>query len=277
MAKGKKYFEIVLRYAVLIFCVVVTLYPVIWMLAGSMKTEGEFYKNIWGFASRLNFDNYISAWERGGLGAKYLNSIFVTGLFLLISIPANCFAAYVLARLNFRGKKFIYGFLLLGMMIPGGVLGMPTFTVALKIGLVNKLWGLALIYAGQSISFGVFLMRSFYISLPKSLEEAAMTDGCTRIKSFIHIILPLTMPGIMTQVIFNGLNIWNEYFLASIMIRNEANHTLPLGIIKFTGEYNIYYPELFASLACATLPIIVIYLFAQKAFVQGLTAGATKG
>lgn len=277
MQKVAKYSEIIMRYTVLIFCLVVTLYPVIWMLSGSMKTEAEFYQNIWGFPNTLNIQNYISAWDRGGLGTKYINSIYVTVLFLVISLPANCFAAYVLARLDFKGKKWIYRFLLIGMMIPGGVLGMPTFTVAIKLGLINQLWGLSLIYAGQSISFGVFLMRSFYISLPKSLEEAAMTDGCTRMKSFVHIILPLTLPGIMTQIIFNGLNIWNEYFLASILIRSEQNQTLPLGIIKFTGEYNIYYPELFASLACATLPMIVIYLLAQRVFVQGLTAGAVKG
>ncbi len=277
MYKLLKTGEVVFRYLVLILCVIVTIYPVIWMVAGSFKTEAEFYQNIWGFASEINFANYKAAWEHGSLGSKYTNTILVTGLFLIFSIPANCVAAYALARVQFKGSKWIYRFLLLGMMIPGGVLGMPTFTVALKLGLVNKLWGLSLIYAGQSVSFGVFLMRSFYISLPKSLEEAAMVDGCTRMRSFIRIILPLTMPGIVTQVVFNGLNVWNEYFLASIFIRSEENQTLPLGIIAFTGEYNIYYPELFAALTCATIPIIVVYLLAQRFFVDGMTAGAVKG
>ncbi len=275
--KTKKMAGAALRLLVLLIMTVITLYPVIWMLSGSMKSDEEFYKNIWGLASAIRPENYASAWVRGALGSKYFNSVFVTALFLVIILPVNCCVAYVIARMQFRGRKFLYMFLLMGMMVPGGVLGMPTFSVALKLKLVDTLYGIALVYCGQAISFGMFLMRSFYISLPKSLEEAAMIDGCTRFRSFVHVILPLTIPGIMTQVVFSGLNTWNEYFMASIMLRTEDKRTLPLGIMTFVGEYNIYYPQLFAALCCATLPIIIVYLLAQKAFVEGLTAGAVKG
>ncbi len=265
------------RWAVLIFFLIITLYPVIWMIFGSLKDTGEFYMNIWGIPKAFHFENYVEAWIRGGLGRKYINSIITTGLFMLIVLPVNCCAAYALARTRFKGRRFIYLFLLVGMMIPGGVLGMPTYSVALKLGLVNKLWGISLVYAGQAISFGVFLMRSFYISLPKSLEDAAMIDGCNRFQSFMKVVLPLTKPGIMIQVVFSGLNTWNEYFLASIMLRSEGVKTLPLGIMTFVGEYSTDFPQMFAALTCATLPLILIYLFAQKQFIEGLTAGATKG
>ena len=275
----KKKFSIgaVFRWVILLFFLVITIYPVIWMIFGSLKTTSDFYTNIWGIPETFHISNYIEAWERGGLGQKYINSIFVTGLFLLIIIPVNCCAAYVLARVKFRGRKMIYMFLLVGMMIPGGILGMPTYSVALKLGLVNSTWGIAFVYAGQAISFGVFLMRSFYISLPKSLEDAAMIDGCNRFQSFVKVVLPLTKPGIMIQVVFSGLNTWNEYFLASIMLRSEEVKTLPLGIMTFVGEYSTDFPQMFAALTAATMPLIIIYLFAQKQFIAGLTAGATKG
>ena len=227
MRKKKFSMGSAVRWVILLFFLVITVYPVIWMIFGSLKTTSDFYTNIWGIPETFQISNYIEAWGRGGLGQKYINSIFVTGLFLLIIIPVNCCAAYVLARVRFQGRKLIYMSLLVGMMIPGGILGMPTYSVALKLGLVNSTWGIAFVYAGQAISFGVFLMRSFYISLPKSLEDAAMIDGCNRFQSFVKVVLPLTKPGIMIQVVFSGLNTWNEYFLASIMLRSDEVKTLP--------------------------------------------------
>ncbi len=277
MRKKKFSMGSAVRWVILLFFLVITVYPVIWMIFGSLKTTSDFYTNIWGIPETFQISNYIEAWGRGGLGQKYINSIFVTGLFLLIIIPVNCCAAYVLARVRFQGRKLIYMFLLVGMMIPGGILGMPTYSVALKLGLVNSTWGIAFVYAGQAISFGVFLMRSFYISLPKSLEDAAMIDGCNRFQSFVKVVLPLTKPGIMIQVVFSGLNTWNEYFLASIMLRSDEVKTLPLGIMTFVGEYSTDFPQMFAALTAATMPLIIIYLFAQKQFIAGLTAGATKG
>lgn len=183
----------------------------------------------------------------------------------------------MISRLRFRGRTLISTFLLVGMMVPGGVLGMPTYTVALKLGLINSIPGIALVYAGQNISFGVFMLRAFYVGLPVSLEEAAMIDGCTRFQSFLRVIMPLTKPGIMIQVIFSGLNIWNEYFLASLMLRTEDLKTLPLGLMSFVGEYATDFPQLFAALTAVTLPMIIVYLLAQKQFIRGLTAGSTKG
>lgn len=277
MRKKKVTIGSVFRWAILLFFLVITIYPVIWMIFGSLKTTGDFYTNIWGIPDTFHISNYIEAWERGGLGRKYLNSILVTGLFLLIIIPVNCCAAYVLARVRFKGRKLIYMFLLVGMMIPAGILGMPTYSVALKLGLVDSVWGIAFVYAGQAVSFGVFLMRSFYVSLPKSLEDAAMIDGCNRFQSFVKVVLPLTKPGIMIQVVFSGLNTWNEYFLSSIMLRSEEAKTLPVGIMTFVGEYSTDFPQMFAALTAATMPLIIIYLLAQKQFIEGLTAGATKG
>ena len=262
---------------ILLLVIVITLYPVIWMVSGSLKSQQEFYTNIWGIPQSWLFQNYINAWETGKLGSRYLNTILITAVFLAISLPVNCCAAYALGRLSFKGRGIIYTILLMGIMMPGGVLAIPTFTVALHFGLVNSMVGLSVIYCASSVSFGIFIMRSFFISLPKSLEEAALIDGCTPFKSFRKIILPLSVPGIMTQVIFNGLNTWNEYFMASIFLRDEKKYTLSIGIATMQNASRIIYPELFAALCWVTLPMIVVYLICQKSFIEGIAAGAVKG
>lgn len=264
-------------YLVLFLVVLITIYPMLWMLSGSLKGSEEFYTNIWGIPREFKFENYVQAWQQGKLGEKYINSIIVTLCFLAIILPCNCCAAYAIARLKFKGRRAIYTYLLLGIMIPNGVLVIPIFCVSMSMGLNNTLLGLILVYAAQNISFGTFLMRSFFISLPKGLEEAAMIDGCSRFRSFLSVILPLTIPGIMTQVVYCGLNTWNEYMFASVMIRDSSLKTLPLGLEVFINDYNSNLPVMFAALVCVTLPLVIVYLIAQKTFIEGMTAGAIKG
>lgn len=264
-------------YLVMIVFLIITVYPIIWMIAGSLKTESEFYSNIWGLPSVPQWENYLLAWKKANMGTKYLNSVLTTGAVLLILIPINCCAAYALARVKFKGRKAILNYLLLGIMLPAGVLAMPVFTVVNELGLINTRQGLVMVYAAQAIAFGMYIMRGFFISLPKSLEEAAMIDGCTRFQSFLHVILPLAVPGLVTQVIFSGLSVWNEYIRASLIIRTADLQTLPLGMVMFSNLENNNYPQMFAALSMATLPMVLIYLICQKAFQKGVTAGAVKG
>lgn len=276
-AKTKKIISRIAIYIVVVFFLVITLYPILWMISGSLKTENEFYKNIWGLAKIPQFINYVHAWKKADLAPKFLNSVLTTGAFLCILIPINCCAGYAIARVNFKGKKVIFYFILMGIMMPAGVLAMPTFTIVNEMGLLNTRTGLVLVYTGQAISFGTFIMRGFFISLPKSLEEAAMIDGCSRFKCFIKIILPLAIPGITTQVIFSGLANWNEYLRANLLIRSSRLQTIPLGMATFANQDNINYPEMYSALVLATIPVVVLYLLAQKTFIKGVTSGAVKG
>ena len=264
-------------FLIVLFFFLLTVYPVIWMFCGSLKGPNEFYTNVWGLPSDPQWQNFADAWKNGAMGEKFCNSLIVTLGSLLLLIPINSCAAYAIGRLHFRGRRLIYGFLLMGIMIPSGVLGIPTFTVALRMGLNNTHLGLILIYVGQSIAMGVFIMRSFFISLPKELEEAAMIDGCTPFGSFLRVILPLASPGVMTQIIFNGLTIWNEYFMANIMLTKAEKLTLPLSIANFVGQHTTNYPVLFAALTIVTLPVVITYVLAQKGFIEGVSAGAVRG
>jgi ABC-type glycerol-3-phosphate transport system permease component len=272
-----KFLTRILLYALLLVVFLVSVYPVLWMVLGSLKNTQEFYNNIWGVPSRLSWGNYADAWTRAAIGQKYVNSILVTVGFLALLLPTVCCSAYAIARLQFKGKKSLYTFFLMGIMVPSGVLAIPSFIVATKLGLTNSMIGLILFYAAQSTAFGLFLMRSFFISLPRSLEEAAMIDGCTPFGGFVRVMLPLSMPGIMTQVIYSGLMVWNEYMIASLFVRSTGLQTLPLGMRVFVGQYSTDYPALFAALVCATIPMLIVYIAGQKTFIAGMTAGAVKG
>ena len=262
---------------ILLIMVIICIYPIVWMFFGSMKDKAEFYTNIWGLPKQIHLDNYIAAWKNADLGRRFINSLIVTLGSMCIMIPVTSCAAYAVARLNFKGKNRIYMYLLLGIMIPAGVLGIPTFTVAMKMGLLNSHFGLMLIYAAQNIAMGMFIMRGFFISLPRELEEAAMIDGCSRFGCFVRIIVPLARAGVATQVIFNGLTIWNDYFMANIMITKDELRTLPLSIANFVGKHSTNYPELFAMLTMATIPVIIVFVLSQKSFIEGVAAGAVKG
>lgn len=262
---------------ILLIMVIICIYPIVWMFFGSMKDKAEFYTNIWGLPKQIHLDNYIAAWKNADLGRRFINSLIVTLGSMCIMIPVTSCAAYAVARLNFKGKNLIYMYLLLGIMIPAGVLGIPTFTVAMKMGLLNSHFGLMLIYAAQNIAMGMFIMRGFFISLPRELEEAAMIDGCSRFGCFGRIIVPLARAGVATQVIFNGLTIWNDYFMANIMITKDELRTLPLSIANFVGKHSTNYPELFAMLTMATIPVIIVFVLSQKSFIEGVAAGAVKG
>ena len=156
-----------------------------------------------------------------------------------------------------------------------GRAGYSHFSVALKFGLVNTYWGMILFGAAQCMAFGTFLLRSFFISLPRGLEEAAMIDGCTRFRVYpCHS--SLAKPGIMTLVIYDGITIWNEYLLANVLLRDAEKMTLPLGMKAFMDKYVTDYPQLFAALVIVTIPMLIIYFFAQKSFIEGMTAGSVK-
>lgn len=277
MKSFHKIFLKVLGYCLLAIALMLSLYPVIWMVLGSLKDTNAFYNNIWGISKVLHWENYVYAWNKAAIGQKYINTVLVTVGFLALLLPTVSCAAYAIARLNFPGKKKIYMYFLSGIMVPSGILAIPSFIVATQLGLTNKRIGMILFYAAQATAFGIFLMRSFFISLPKSLEEAAMIDGCSRFGSFLRVILPLSIPGIMTQVVYSGLVVWNEYMLASLFVRSTELQTLPLGMKVFIGQYSTDYPSLFAAMVCATIPMLIIYICAQKTFIAGMTAGAVKG
>jgi ABC-type glycerol-3-phosphate transport system permease component len=244
---------------------------------GSVKSGSEFYSNIWGLPTSWTLSNFADAWGEAGLGRKFVNSITVTLGAMALVLPITSAAGYALASFHFPGRRFIYVYLLLGIMVPFGVIAIPVFTVVVQLHLLSTLPGLILVYSALGLPLGVFLMHSFFTSIPRELEEAGLVDGCTPIGAFFRVVLPLAKPGLITQLIFTGTTVWNEYFLASILIHKESLQTLPLGLVVFTSKNGIDFPQLFAALTIVTAPLVIVYLLAQRQFIAGLSAGAVKG
>jgi len=264
-------------YIVMAIVVILTIYPMLWMLFGALKSQGEFYTNIWSWPHVFAWSNLSQAWDQAGLGQKFGNSVIVTVGTLVLVVPISSMAGFSFAKVSYPGRRWLYYFILIGIMIPFGVTAIPTLTVTLSFHLFDTLQGLILVYAAQNVSFGTFLMYAFFSSIPDELIEAAQSDGTTRFGAFRKIVLPLARPGLATLLIFTGTGIWNEYFMASVLIHKPNLETLPLGLVVFTTQHATDYPELFAALTIVTAPMVVVYLVAQRQFISGLTAGALKG
>jgi raffinose/stachyose/melibiose transport system permease protein len=264
-------------YLIMAVLVVLTIYPMIWMLLGAFKSLGEFYTNIWGLPEVWRWSNFAQAWSQVQLGQKFINSIIATVGTLILTLPLCSMAGYAFAKVDFPLRRYVYYFMLAGIMIPFGVTAIPVLTTEVSLGLFDTRIGLILVYAAQNLPFGIFLMYSFFQSIPAELEEAGLIDGCNRFKAFIKIVLPLAKPGLATLLIFTGTSVWNEYLMASVLIHQQNLETLPLGLVNFTTAHSTNYPELFAALSIVTAPVVLLYLVAQRQFISGLTAGALKG
>lgn len=264
-------------YVMLIAISIVTIYPLIWMLMGSLKSSEEFYANAWALPTRPSWSNYEEAWTVSKLGLAFLNSAWVTTVTTVILVLMSAMAAYAFARFQFPLKQFWFWTFLISMMVPTAVLIIPTFIVVKQFGMLDTLNSLILTYTAGGIAFGIFLMRAYFWGIPRELEEAALLDGASRFRVFWQIVLPLARPGLATLVIWHGLGSWNDFFVASILVRSPETRTWPLAIVAFVFERSTSWELMFAALSMATVPIIVLYIFTQRQFIQGLAAGAVKG
>ena len=263
-------------YAALAVVLAETLYPLVWVLFGSLKTKAEMINNIWGPPSSPNFQNYADAWRIAGIGDRILNSVTVTALALAILVVVATPCAYAVTRLRFRGRNVVLGLIVASMLVPPQVLTIPLFLVASQLGFINSLFGIAVIYAAATMPLSVFILRGFLMTLPMELEDAARIDGAGRLDILVRIILPLIRPGLALVIIFAFIEIWNDFFLAFLLLRVPEVQTIPLGLVSFFQQYDSLWNLYFAALMITTLPVIIIFTLMQRQFVAGLTAGAVK-
>ena len=265
------------RYGVVGFATVVVGYPVLWMLLQSFKTKFELYSNIWGLPQQLFVDNYVQAWRIARMGTYILNSVIVSvGTVALVLVVASL-AGYAFAKMRFPGRDVLFYTFVFTLIVPVQVTIIPLYAVVSGLGLSNTYFALILPYAAAGLPLSIFLLRAFFASVPREIEEAARIDGCSELAAFWRVVLPISGPGLATVTILQFLGAWNEFLLALIFIRNPALRTIPLGLQAFFFEYSVEWGYLFAALAMATVPVIVVYVVMQRQFIKGLTAGAVTG
>ncbi len=262
---------------VLLFFVAITIYPIVFVTINSLKSTDEFYANVWALPKAIHWSNYSEAWFDAKIGQYFTNSTIVVVIAVLIISVFGVMAGYALGRLNLPYAEAILLFFLAMKMVPHESLVMPLYLMMSRMGIIGEHVSLILPYAGWGLPIAVYILKNYFQSIPNSLLEAARIDGASEWLSFRKIMVPLAMPAIATVIIFNFVSLWGELLWATVALSTATMKTLPLGIIVFQSEFATDWGPLSAAICMVMLPLVLVFLFMQKYFVQGITAGANKG
>jgi multiple sugar transport system permease protein len=267
-----------LRLLLISLSLVLTLLPVYWMVNTSLKVQVEVFASPPTLVpQRFTLDNYVSLFIRRNLGAYLLNSIIIVGTSVVLAVVSGSLAAYALLRFQLgRLKDKISFWILVPRMIPPIAIIVPIFLVLQQFGLINKHLGLILVYTAFNLPIVIWMMRSFLQEIPLDLEEAAMVDGASRLRSLWDIVFPLAAPGLVATAIFSVIITYNEFLFALILTSTPAAATLPVGTAALIGKTQTLYGEMAAAGVVATVPLVLFALMVQRHLVRGLTMGAVK-
>ncbi|HSI07527.1 MAG: carbohydrate ABC transporter permease [Rariglobus sp.] len=274
----------ILIFAVLAGYLLWVVYPMAWVAYSSLKTDEAIFREAFALPpfDDLQTGNYARAWNEAKFGDYFFNSVVVTLTSVTLIVLLGAMAAYALARFYHPLGKGVFWLFLAGLMIPVQLSIVPLFFELKALGLLNSRLGLILVYTANGLPFAIFILAGFFKSLPRSLYEAAVVDGCSEASAFWKVMLPLARPGLVTVAIFQFIGVWKEYFFAFMFTSGDAGasvRTLPLGLanLSITSQYRSDYGMLFAGLVIVTIPILIVFVALQKQLVKGVTAGALKG
>ncbi|WP_313153007.1 carbohydrate ABC transporter permease [Lacrimispora sp.] len=266
----------ILLHIFLVFLVCVILFPVLWLILNSLKTNQEMFLNSLALPKKWMAVNYVTAWNKG-LFSYFKNSILVSAVSLLFILFISSFLAYGLTRFQLPGSTFLFFLVLGGMALSEQVALVPLYKILQSLKLYNTQWAIILPYVAFRIPFTMFLLRSYFISIPRELEEAAIVDGCNSLQRFFLIIVPVSRPVLASCAIVNLNFVWNEFLFANVFLESKSIMTIPLGLMAFQGDLKSDYVVMLAGILIASLPMVILFLCMQKQFVRGLTQGAVKG
>lgn len=257
----------------------VILYPFLFVLFSSVKVDNQaIATNPFGLPNTFVFDNYVNAWVNAKISTYFFNSLYIGVLSACLSILFAAMLAFAVTRMRYnRISTIIFQLILIGMLIPNNSLLLPIYGIMKKLDILNTHMALILPYVANAIPFSVIILAAFMRSLPGEIEEAAVIDGLRSGGLFTRIILPLTVPAIVTVFIINFLGNWNEFLLANYFLSNEELRTLPVGMVGFRDAYNTNYAQMSAGIVFSVLPVLIIYAILQEKIIEGVTAGSVKG
>lgn len=268
-----------LPHAVLLAYVAIILFPFIFVLFSSLKESNiEIAAHPFRPPSELYFNNYVEAWVKAKINVYFFNSLYLSTTSAIVGVLLSAGTAFALTRMRFlKMSKVIYQFVLIGMLIPGNVLFIAQYILVMKMGILNTHWALFLPYTAGALPLSVLLIAAFMRSVPGELEEAAIMDGLSSMGLFVKIILPITLPALVTVFIVNFLGSWNEYLLANFFISKDALKTLPTGMVGFRDAFQTNYALICTGIVFSVTPVLLLYAFLQEKIIEGVTAGSVKG
>ncbi|MBQ3702896.1 MAG: carbohydrate ABC transporter permease [Oscillospiraceae bacterium] len=275
---GKDLILAIIRWFLIIFFAVYTLFPLIWLIISSLKTNFEFLAGSpFALPKIPQWKNYTNALSVAGLGRMLLNSVFVGLAATAVNVIIASMGAYCISRFRFKGREKIFTLFTAGILVPLNALMVPYFVIINKLGLYNTYGGMILLYCAIGIPMSTFLIRGLMDSVPMELEEAAYIDGCGFFGRFFYLILPLSRTGIVTAATFEFLTCWNEFVFANLIVSSEKLRTIQVGIRYFTNQFSTDYVSMYAAIVISIIPSILGYIIFQEQIIAGMTSGAVKG
>lgn len=263
---------------ILLLTVAITcIFPLFWMFRAALMSKETIFTDNSIFPSTIHFSNFVNAWIEGKFGMYFLNSVFYTVSVVMGIVFISSLAAYAFSRLKFPGKNIFFYMFVLAMMIPLPGSFVPLVVLMNKLHLVDNRAGYIICMINVGLSMSILLYKTFFDKMSADLEDAAKIDGCSKFGIYRHVALPLAKPVTAVVVIFNSLNVWNEFILANLILTSNNKLTLQTGLFRFQGANLADYPLLMAGLTIAVIPILLVYLIMQKHIIKGLSSGAVVG
>ena len=254
----------------------VILYPLFWMVISSLKSYDEIYNNVWGLPKVWHFENYATAWSMG-ISSYFFNSVVVTLSTIVLVVIIGSMAAFALARYKSKWIDVSLIFIIGGIMMNPQVALIPLFEILTWLDLINTRWALILTYVAFRLPLTIILIRAFFLSIPKELEESAIIDGCSEFGIYARIYLPLSIPIILTTVVLTAFFAWNEFLFATVFIDSEILKTIPSGLMNFKDALRTDWGVLLSGMVIASIPMVILLVLLQKFLVRGLSEGSVKG
>ncbi|TXJ11278.1 MAG: carbohydrate ABC transporter permease [Afipia sp.] len=252
-------------------------FPIYWMVISSLREPTSLLSRVSLLPGPFTLEYYKNLLELTDYPTHFVNSVIVAVVTVAVTMVFSVMIAYAVTRQRIRGKKLIVGAMLYAYMFPPLLIAIPMFTIFAQLGLSDTLTGLIASHLTLTLPLGVWFLWGFFKGMPFELEEAAMVDGCTRLGAFLRVVLPLSLPGLITVAIFSFLLSWTDYTFALIMIGSDANKTLPVGLASMVGSFDLRWGEIMAGSTLIALPLFAAFALLTQYFIQGLGAGAVKG
>lgn len=254
-----------------------SLFPIYWMLVSSFRDPQHLFARPTLLPSALSLENYVTLLQVTDYPVQFRNSVIVASAVVAITLVCSVMIAYAVVRFRVPGRTLIIGTMLYAYMFPPMLLAIPLYAMFVQLGIADSPAALVIAHCTLTLPLGVWLLWGFFKTMPFELEEAAMVDGCTRLGSFLRIVLPLSAPGIVTVAVFSFLLSWTDYAYALVMVSSDTQKTLPVGIASMIGAFDLRWGEVMAGASLIVAPLFVLFTFLSRHFIQGLGAGAMKG
>jgi raffinose/stachyose/melibiose transport system permease protein len=265
------------RLLVCLIAAFIVLGPLAVAVMNGLKSKGQVVSSPFALPDPAKWSNYTDILQSHSFWRQLGNSTLVMLATTFLILALGSAAAFVFARMPFRGREFLFTFYVMGLLFPLAVAILPVYLLVRQLGLVDTLWGIILPQVAFLMPLSVLILRNFFLGIPNELEDAAYVDGATAFQFFTRILLPLSRPGLAAVAVLTMVYSWNNFFLPLVVLNSEKHWTLPLGVMQFSGQYSSDWGAILAFVTLAMAPAIIFYLFAERQIIAGLTAGSLKG